>query len=97
MSKAEDKALALAYENVVRMGWTHTRLSEEYGMSMPTLRRIRDGRDIKGCTREYCLKVFVSIIHDAFHRDLEETGGAGSHVFNRMYREVLEALVGVTD
>lgn len=97
MSKAEEKALTLAYENVVRMGWTHTRLSEEYGISMPTLRRVRNGQEMKNCTREYCMKVFVGILHDAFHHDLQETGGKHSHVYNSIFRDVLFSLVGVAD
>lgn len=97
MSKAEDKALTLAYNYVTYLGWTHTMLSGRYGISMPTLRRIRDGREIKSCTREFCLKAFVEIANEAYHRDLQQRGGVHSDDFKNFFTRTLLTLLGIPD
>lgn len=84
-------ALTLAYVSVIELGWNHSKLCEEYGITLPTLRRIRDGRIGRITTDEYCLQCFLSIIKEAFYADLENTGGEHSNFFNRMFREILLA------
>lgn len=85
------EALALAYKHATELGWTHSRLCREYGITLPTLRRIRDGLKGKEMTDEYCMKVFLGIIYQAFHLDLEHEGGTRSAYFNNVFREILLA------
>lgn len=84
-------ALTLAYESVIELGWSHSKLCVEYGITLPTLRRIREGREGRIITDEYCLKCFLSIINEAFYADLKNNGGEQSSFFNRMFREILLA------
>lgn len=88
----ETKALTLAYNSVISLGWTPSRLNKEYSLTLPTLRRIRKGRKGKDLTDEYCMKVFLEIINLEFHLDLENDGGRKSGDFNKAFREILLAL-----
>lgn len=88
----EMKALTLAYKCVTELGWSHSRLMREYGITLPTLRRVREGRRGKDVTDEYCMKVFVTILHQAFQDNLTGEGGSRSQFFNNDFREILLAL-----
>lgn len=87
----EPKALTLAYNCVISLGWNHSRLCREYSLTLPTLRRIRNGRKGKDLTDEYCMKVFLEIINQEFHNDLKNHGGRKVGDFNRAFREILLA------
>lgn len=89
-------ALTLAYNCVIKLGWTHVRLRNQYGMTYPTLRRIREGKLGKGQTDNFCLQVFLSIINDAYHSDFETTGGDNATHFLRTFREILLAQFGIS-
>lgn len=93
----EMKALTLAYNCVISSGWNHSKLSKEYSLTLPTLRRIRDGRKGKDLTDEYCMKVFLEIINQEFHDDIKNHGGKRSGDFNKAFREILLALFRVDE
>lgn len=88
----DSKALTLAYNCVCNLGWNHSRISKEYNISLPTLRRIRNGEKGKPATDEYCMRVFIRIIINEFHDDLENHGSSNSSFFNNAFREILFAL-----
>lgn len=90
MNIEDRRAVTLAYKCVKTLKWTHSRLNGEYGLTLPTLRRIRDGKNLKPATEEYYTKVFVSIIKQAYYDDLQ-AGGKNAPLFNKMMRELLFA------
>lgn len=87
----ETKALTLAYNCVISLGWNHSKLSREYSLTLPTLRRIRNGRKGKDLTDEYCMKVFLEIIDQEFHYNLDKHGGSKSGDFSKAFRTILLA------
>lgn len=91
----EPKALTLAYNCVICLGWNHLRLSREYSLTSPTLRRIRNGRKGSNSTNEIYMKVFLTIIEQEFHNDLKDHGGRKSGFFHKSFREILLALFQV--
>lgn len=96
MSKAEEKALAMAYNFVTRLGWTHTKICVQHSISMPTLRRINRGQDLRIGTREYAMKVFIEIAKEEYFNDLS-SGGLNNSAFDKFFREVLFALHDISD
>lgn len=96
MSK-ENKALTLAYNCVCSLGWNHSRISKEYHIPLPTLRRIRKGEKGKTATDEYCLKVFILIINKEFRYDLENKCSNNSAFFNTAFREILFSLIRIDE
>lgn len=93
MSKVNNKALMLAYNNVKELGWTHKRLCQEYGLSMHLLRRISEGRAGKLSADEDCMKCLLRIIRSEFYDDLRNHGGSQSHYFNNLFRDILFLLI----
>lgn len=91
MGNEKCKALTLAYNCVTKLGWNHSRISREFGITLPTLRRVRSGHSGKSITDDYCMKVFLTIINDAFHKDLTNEGGKKTVNFNNVFREILLA------
>ena len=90
MSHKAKSALTLAYDCVVRNGWSHAKLRDSYGITFPTLRRIRNGVKGKVCTDEYCMRVFLSILNEEYDRRLNNSGeGCGD--LNRAFRAILMA------
>lgn len=87
----ETKALTLAYNFVISLGWKHSKLNREYSLTLPTLRRIRNGQKGKDLTDEYCMKVFLEIIEQEYHNNLEKHGGSKSGDFNNTFHKILLA------
>lgn len=87
----ETRALTLAYKSVISLEWKHTTISEVYGISLPTLRRIRKGQKGKDLTDEYCMKVFLEILNKGFCDDLKNHGGIMSPFYSKVFREILLA------
>lgn len=94
MNNENRNALTLAYKCVTRLGWNHSRLSHEYGITLPTLRRIREGRKGKRLTDEYCLKVFLTIMNDKLHVKLNN-GSEDASRLNNEFRHILLALFDI--
>lgn len=92
MSNENMTALTLAYKCVTKkLGWNHSRIRREYGITYRTLRRVRSGIKGKSITDNYIMSVFLTIINDAFRKDLRNNGGENSSYFNNVFREILLA------
>lgn len=94
MSQKAKNALTLAYNCVIKMGWSHSMLCGTYGITLPTLRRIRRGVIGKVSTDKHCLNVFISIINEEYDRRMEN-GGDGCAELNRAFREILLAQLDI--
>lgn len=94
MSQKAKSALTLAYNSVISLGWTHAKLRETYGITLPTLRRIRSGVKGKVSTDGYYLKVFVSILNEEYDRRVAN-GGDGRYELNMAFREILLAQLDI--
>ena len=94
MSHKAKSALTLAYDCVVRNGWSHAKLRDSYGITFPTLRRIRNGVKGKVRTDEYCMRVFVSVLKEEYETDLRN-GKEGCANMNRAFREILFAMLDI--
>lgn len=90
-----DRALALAYTCVMKLGWSHKQLMNKYGISMSTLRRLKANERGKTATDDYCLSTFVGILNEAYLTDLSEHGGEKSSWFNRAFHDILMAKMGI--
>lgn len=51
MSESKSYALTMAYRFVIRLGWTHKRLFDEFGINHHTLQRVRDGLPLRLTTK----------------------------------------------
>lgn len=91
MNNENLNALTLAYKCVMRLGWSHSRLIRKYGITFPTLRRIREGRSGKRITDEYCMKVFLTIMNDSLHDKLSNQGAEDTSWLNNAFRRILLA------
>ena len=58
-------ALGIAYEAVIKLGYTHSKLARlDSSINYPTLRNIRDGKEIKKATERFYLKLFFDLIRN---------------------------------
>ena len=65
--KLEKTALGIAYTAVMKLGYTHSRLVKlNEGVNFPTLRSIRDGKELKNGTERFYLKLFFDLINKEF-------------------------------
>lgn len=95
MNIEDRRAVTLAYKCVIELGWTHSRLEREYGLTLPTLRNVRDGKRMKKENEKYYTKVFIRIINEAFHENNIHNGGADSAKYYKMMSEILLATYGI--
>lgn len=87
------KALSLAYNAVMALGFTHQKLaSENVGVNYNTLRRIREGREGKPVTDWYFLQLFMSILNKEYERCIARGGDGATAVLRNMRRISLTLL-----
>lgn len=56
-------ALGIAYEAVIKLGYTHSKLARlDSSINYPTLRNIRDGKEMKKATERFYLKLFSTLL-----------------------------------
>ena len=82
-------ALKTAYDAVTQMlKMTPAKLIARYdGVTYPTLRRIRDGLTVKGCTHSFYMGMFMSLLRDEYNRRIRN-GGDGSVEILRVLAEI---------
>ncbi len=81
-------ALGLAYDAVVRLGYNGKRLVEEnYWVNYPTLRRIRDGLNVRKSTRLLYHNLFVCLLDREYWRRVGN-GGDGAMALLRVLHAI---------
>ena len=89
--KHEKTALGIAYAAVVELGYTHSQLVKlNEGVNFPTLRSIRDGKELKKATERFYLKLFFDLINKEYNRRMN-SGGAGAVSLLVVMKDILEA------
>ena len=89
--KHRPTALGIAYEAVVRLGYTHSRLVKlDMSVNYPTLRNIRDGKALKKATERFYLKLFFDLINREYEQRLA-SGGDGTMSLLIVMKNILEA------
>ncbi len=77
------------YKAVIRLGYTHQRLvKENYGVTYPTLRRVRDGKTMKPATHFFYMQLFLGLLAREYQRRVRH-GGDGAN-------EILQCIASVT-
>ena len=90
-AKHEKTALGIAYAAVVTLGYTHSRLVKLHeGVNFHTLRKIRDGKEMKNVTERFYLKLFFDLINKEYNRRMN-SGGAGAVSLLVVMKDILEA------
>lgn len=89
--KHQPTALGIAYEAVIKLGYTHSKLARlDSSINYPTLRNIRDGKEMKNATERFYLKLFFNLINKEYKRRMVNGGvGAGSLLI--VMKNILEA------
>ena len=89
--KHEKTALGIAYAAVVELGYTHSHLVKlNEGVNYPTLRSIRDGKELKKATERFYLKLFFDLLDKEYEQRMPHGGkGAGSLLI--VMKSILEA------
>ena len=89
--KHRPTALCIAYEAVIKLGYTHSKLARlDSSINYPTLRNIRDGKEMKNATERFYLKLFFNLINKEYERRMANGGvGAGSLLI--VMKNILEA------
>lgn len=89
--KHEKTALGIAYAAVVELGYTHSQLVKlNEGVNFPTLRNIRDGKELKKVTERFYLKLFFDLMNKEYDRRMANGGGGASRLLIVM-KNILEA------
>ena len=89
--KHEKTALGIAYAAVVELGYTHSQLVKlNEGVNYPTLRSIRDGKELKKATERFYLKLFFDLINKEYDRRMN-SGSAGAVSLLVVMKDILEA------
>lgn len=84
-------ALGIAYEAVIKLGYTHSQLVKlNEGVNFPTLRNIRDGKKLKKVTERFYLKLFFDLINKEYNR-LITSGADGAVSLLVVMKNILEA------
>ncbi|GEM_PF-279136 len=89
--KHRPTALGIAYEAVIKLGYTHSKLARlDSSINYPTLRNIREGKEMKNATERFYLKLFFNLINKEYERRMANGGvGAGSLLI--VMKDILEA------
>lgn len=84
-------ALDIAYEAVIKLGYTHSKLARlDSSINYPTLRNIRDGKVTKNVTERFYLKLFFDLINKEYERRMT-CGGDGAVCLLIVMKNILEA------
>ena len=84
-------ALAIAYEAVIKLGYTHSQLVNlNEGVNFHTLRNIRDEKKVKKVTERFYLKLFFDLINKEYNR-LITSGADGAVSLLVVMKNILEA------
>ena len=87
----EQTALGIAYAAVMKLGYTHSQLVKlNEGVNFPTLRSIRDGKELKKATERFYLKLFFDLINKEYEQ-LMTRGGDGAVSLLIVMKNILEA------
>lgn len=91
-------ALKIAYDAILRHGYTHQRLVEKNrGVCYPTLRRIRDGIPVKPVTVRFYLRLFVTLLKKEYERLSAEADTAGTRALLMTLSRILYAELGIEE
>jgi len=86
------QALTIAYEAVMRIGYSHKRLiRENLGVNDRTLSRIHSGKAGKPSTDRFYLRLFVTLLKREYDRLLSEADTAGTRALLRTLSQILYA------
>lgn len=89
--KHRPTALGIAYEAVIKLGYTHSRLVKlDMSVNYPTLRNIRDGKALKKATERFYLKLFFDLINREYEQRMA-SGGDGTMSLLVVMKDILEA------
>ena len=89
--KHEKTALGIAYAAVVELGYKHSQLVKlNEGVNFPTLRSIRDGKELKNGTERFYLKLFFDLMNDEYELRMA-SGGDGAVSLLVVMKNILEA------
>ena len=89
--KHETTALGIAYEAVMKLGYTHSQLVRlDMSVNYPTLRNIREGKEMKKATERFYLKLFFDLINKEYERRMA-SGGDGAVSLLIVMKNILEA------
>ena len=89
--KHEKTALGIAYAAVVELGYTHSQLVKlNGGVNYPTLRSIRDGKELKKATERFYLKLFFDLMNKEYDRRMAN-GGVGAGSLLLVMKNILDA------
>ena len=89
--KHEKTALGIAYAAVVELGYKHSQLVKlKEGGHFPTLRSIRDGKELKNGTERFYLKLFFDLINKEYELRMAR-GGDGAVSLLIVMKNILEA------
>ena len=89
--KHEKTALGIAYEAVIKLGYTHSKLARlDSSINYPTLRNIRDGKEMKKATERFYLKLFFDLINKEYNRRIT-SGANGAVSLLVVMKNILEA------
>ena len=89
--KHEKTALGIAYEAVIKLGYTHSKLAWlDSSINYPTLRNIRDGKKMKKATERFYLKLFCDLMNREYERRMA-CGGDGAVSLLIVMKNILEA------
>ena len=84
-------ALGIAYEAVIKLGYTHSKLVNlNEGVNFHTLRNIRDEKKVKKVTERFYLKLFFDLINKEYNRRIT-SGANGAISLLVVMKNILEA------
>lgn len=85
-------ALKVAYDAIKELKYTHARLVKENmgEVNDNTLRNVRDGKPMKGCTIDFYLDLFVSILNEESKKCFKEADTDGGW---RIYKTMVKILL----
>ena len=84
-------ALGIAYEAVIKLGYTHSQLVNlNEGVNFHTLRNIRDEKKVKKVTERFYLKLFFDLINKEYNRRIT-SGANGAVSLLVVMKNILEA------
>lgn len=84
-------ALGIAYEAVIKLGYTHSKLVNlNEGVNFHTLRNIRDEKKVKKVTERFYLKLFFDLINKEYNRRIT-SGANGAVSLLVVMKNILEA------
>lgn len=89
--KHQFTALGIAYEAVIKLGYTHSKLVNlNEGVNFHTLRNIRDEKKVKKVTERFYLKLFFDLINKEYKQRIT-SGANGAVSLLVVMKNILEA------